>query len=139
MRRIKSGFSLVEAIISLVILSLVFTAVWGWFSTATTSTLRIEQALSLPHVFSQFVINVELEDLKNQQSGSYQIGQYEVNWQASITRRSDQEAYRRQPAWIIALFDINAVILENSQQVSTFSTKTLQQWRDPSYTESTVF
>lgn len=139
LRKTESGFSLIEAIVALVILSLVFTAVWGWFATATTSTRRIEQALSLPEVFSQFIVNLELEDLQSHQSGRYQIGQYEVDWQASIVRRSDQEKYRRQSAWIVTLFYINGVIVENGQQVSSFNTKTLQQWRDPSFIENSDY
>ena len=135
-RKTELGFSLVEAIVALVVLSLVFTAIWGWFGTATNSTKRIEHALSLPEVFSQFVVNLELEDLQVRQSGRYQIGQYDIEWQANIERRSDQEVYRRQPAWIVTLFVINAVILENDKQVSTFNTKIIQQWRDPSYVES---
>jgi len=139
LRKTESGFSLIEAIVALVILSLVFTAVWGWFATATNSTKRIEQALSLPEVFSQFVVNLELEDLEVHQSGGYNIGQYYVEWQANIERRSDQEVYRRQPAWIVSLFDINAVILENGQQVTTFNTKAIQQWTDPTYIERTDY
>jgi type II secretory pathway component PulJ len=139
LRKTETGFSLIEAIVALVILSLVFTAIWEWFATATNSTKRIEQALSLPEVFSQFVVNLELEDLQDRQSGRYQIGQYDVEWQANIISRSDQEAYRRQPAWIVTLFDINAVILENGQLITTFDTKTIQQWKDPSYIESTEF
>jgi hypothetical protein len=31
------------------------------------------------------------------------------------------------------------VILENGQLITTFDTKTIQQWKDPSYIESTEF
>ena len=129
----ERGFSLVEAIVALVVLSLVFTATWGWFGTATTSTKRIEQALALPDVFSQFIVRIELEDLQSLQSGSYQIGQYEVVWQASVDRQSDKELYRRQPAWIVALFNINVSIFADGNIVSEFQTKALKQWRDPTY------
>lgn len=135
----EAGFSLIEAIVALVILALVFTSVWGWFATATNSTQRIEQALSLPEVFSQFVVNIELEDLKTPQSGIYRIGQYDVEWQATVDKRSDQEDYRRQPAWIVALFAIKATIKQNGQLVSEFQTKTLKQWRDPNYVEMPDF
>ncbi|WP_416305715.1 PulJ/GspJ family protein [Neptunicella sp. SCSIO 80796] len=139
MNRTERGFSLIEAMVALVILSLVFTSVWGWFATATNSTRRIEQALSLPEVFSQFVVHLELEDLQTQRSGRFRIGQYEVQWQATIEKRSDQQDYRRQPAWIVALFDVKATVNENGQFVSEFQTKALKQWRDPNYIEMPNF
>ncbi len=139
LNRTERGFSLIEAMVALVILSLVFTSVWGWFATATNSTRRIEQALSLPEVFSQFVVHLELEDLQTQRSGRFRIGQYEVQWQATIEKRSDQQDYRRQPAWIVALFDVKATVNENGQFVSEFQTKALKQWRDPNYIEMPNF
>lgn len=131
----EKGFSLVEAIVALVVLSLVFTAVWGWFGTAATSTARIERALALPEVFSQFVVNLELESLRNTNSGVYNIGDYQVRWQAEPEKDSRQEAYRRQPAWIITLYRINAQISRQGRVVSSFNTKLVQQWRDPDYVE----
>lgn len=130
---ISSGFSLVEAIVALVILSLIFTAVWGWFGTAITSTARIEQALSLPEVYSQSMVSIELESLEERRSGEIQVGKYLVNWQATPDRSSKDESYRRQPAWIITLFTVQAEIIHQGKPVSSFSTKVIRQWRDPNY------
>jgi type II secretory pathway pseudopilin PulG len=131
----SGGFSLVEAIVALVVLSLVFTAVWGWFGTAVTSTSRIERALALPEVFSQFVVNLELESLRETSSGVYNIGDYQVQWQAVIEKNSSQESYRRQPAWIIALYSIEAQVNRQGNPVGEFNTKLVQQWRDPDYVQ----
>lgn len=127
------GFSLVEAIVALVVLSLVFTAVWGWFGTAITSTVRIEQALSLPEVFSQSMVNIELESLKERRSGEILVGEYLVDWQATPERSSDEENYRRQSAWIVTLFKVQAQINHRGKEVSSFSTKVIRQWPDPDY------
>ena len=133
------GFSLVEAIVALVVLSLVFTSVWAWFGTAATSTNRIEQALSLPQVFSQFVVHLELEPLQDLQQGVFNISGYEVSWNAQVNKQSDQEKYRRQPAWIVTLFDIKAEVSRDGKIVSTFETKAVKQWPDPDYIEFTSF
>jgi prepilin-type N-terminal cleavage/methylation domain-containing protein len=129
------GFSLVEAIVALVVLSLVFTAVWGWFGVAATSTTRIERALNLPEVFSQFVVRIELESLHKSTSGSYNIGDYQVDWQAVAIKSSNKQTYRKQPAWIVALYSIEAQIISQDRGVSVFSTKVVQQWRDPDFVE----
>jgi type II secretory pathway pseudopilin PulG len=135
----SNGFSLVEAIVALVVLSLVFTSVWGWFGTATTSTNRIEQALSLPQVFSQFVVHLELEPLQDTQQGIFSIGGYEVSWSALVDKQSDQQEYRRQPAWIVILFIIQAEVRLDGKLVSTFETKAVKQWPDPDYVDFTGF
>lgn len=129
----SGGFSLVEAIVALVVLSLVYTAVWGWFGTALTSTARIEQALSLPGVFTQSMVSIELEPLQDNRSGEIQVGEYQVKWIATPERLSNKESYRRQPAWIVTLFEVQAQILHNNREVSTFTTKVIRQWRDPDY------
>jgi prepilin-type N-terminal cleavage/methylation domain-containing protein len=135
----RAGFSLIESIVALVVLSLVYTSIWGWFGTAVTSTKRIEQVLALPEVFSQFVVYIELEDLQKNQSGHYQIGQYDIYWQAVVDRASDGEVFRRQPEWIVTLFEIQGNILQNGNTVTDFNTKVLKQWADPNFVERPGF
>lgn len=135
MLKTDKGFSLVEAIVALVVLSLVFSAVWGWFGTAATSTSSIERALGLPEVFSQFRVRLELETLRDTSNGEYQIGQYQVRWQAKENRNSKQETYRRQPAWIVSLYEVEGQISRGGKTIDTFTTQLVQQWRDPDYIE----
>jgi prepilin-type N-terminal cleavage/methylation domain-containing protein len=134
-QRSNDGFSLVEAIVALVVLSLVFTAVWGWFGTAANSTGKIERAIALPAVFSQFVVNIELESLVDRTDGTYAVGDFEVEWRASIDRQSTSEPVRRQPAWIVTLYQIDANVNRSGRAVTSFSTKIVQQRRDPNYVD----
>jgi prepilin-type N-terminal cleavage/methylation domain-containing protein len=135
----KHGFSLIEAIVALVVLSLVFTSVWGWFGTAATSTQRIESAVAMPEVFSQFIINLELESLEEVRNGQFVISDYEVNWTSIPQRQSNNETYRRQPKWIVTLFDVQADVTRNGKIISSFNTKTVRQWHDPDYIEPPSF
>jgi len=135
----KGGFSLIEAIVALVVLSLVFTSIWGWFGTAATSTQKIESAVALPEVFSQFIVNLELEPLEDVRNGQFVIGDFEVNWTAVPERQSNNETYRRQPQWIVTLFVVQADVTRNGKFISSFNTKTVRQWPDPDYTEAPSF
>lgn len=135
----KRGFSLIEAIVALVVLALVFTSVWGWFGTAATSTQRIESAVALPEVFSQFIINLELESLEEVRNGQFAISGFEINWTSRPEKQSNKEAYRRQPKWIVTLFEVQAVVTRNGKLVSSFNTKTVRQWHDPDYIEPPSF
>jgi prepilin-type N-terminal cleavage/methylation domain-containing protein len=135
----NAGFSLIEAIVALVILSLVFTAVWGWFGTAITSSAKIENAVALPRVFSQFTIQLELENLANKNNGEYFVGDYQLQWQATVVKSSLNEPYRRQPAWIVTLYDINASIWLKGRQIDSFNTQLVQQQPDPAYIDPAEF
>lgn len=127
------GFSLIEAIVALVVLTLVFTSVWGWFGTATKSTDKIDAAVALPEVFSQFLVYLELEPLEDERQGNVLIDDYQINWRTAPLRQSNEEDYRRQPAWIVTLFEVQGEISKNGKLVDTFNTKTVRQWRDPNY------
>lgn len=134
----NAGFSLVEAIVALVVLSLVFTAVWGWFGTSLTSTTRIEQALSLPEVFTQSMVSIELEPLQKKLNGETQVGEYFVRWNATPEKDSTQENYRRQRAWVVTLFTVQAQVIHKGREVTSFTTKVVRQWPDPNYIDLSV-
>lgn len=129
----KGGFTLLESLVALVVLAMVFSGVWGWFGTAATSTTNIERALALPGVFEQYLDYMALEPLQQQRSGETDIGSYRLQWQATENRRSEREFYRRQPAWIVTLFDVEVHISQEGQPVSQVSTQLVRQWRDPNF------
>ena len=137
--KIESGFSLIEAIVSLVILSIVFTTVWGWFGTAVVSTERIRSTIGLPETVNEFLRRIELEDLSQIQSGDMEIGEYTVQWRAEVARRSDESSYRRQPAWVIALFNVDAKIYLNQKLITTMETQSVRYWADPNYIDIDAF
>ncbi|MBC3764937.1 prepilin-type N-terminal cleavage/methylation domain-containing protein [Neptunicella marina] len=132
---ISRGFSLLEAMVALVILSLIYTAVWGWYGAAVTSTNSIENNLALPQIFEQFKNRLMLEDLSKDNSGQYVIDTYTINWTSSIIKRSDTNSFRRQLAWIVALVGVHAVIQKNDSVIKVFDVQLTTQWRDPTYVE----
>mgnify|MGYP000448128161 CR=1 FL=1 len=132
----SKGFTLVEALVALVILSATFTATWGWFNTAVRNTTSIERAVRLPTLFDEFIEHLRLVNLKSTRSGTVEIDDYTLVWQANENRVSTQEYYRRQPQWIVTLFDINVEVKQGQQLVTQFTMQQLAQWRDPNYVEN---
>jgi len=49
----QRGFTLIEALVALVILSVVIANVAQWIGTAQTTTAKIQQAHELPELFAQ--------------------------------------------------------------------------------------
>ena len=126
-----AGFTLLEALVALVVLSFVFTGVWDWFGTALRTTNRIEESVALPHAFEQYLDYMSLESLEEDLSGEVQIDQFIFRWSASVNRQSDQEFYRRQSNRIVTLFDIHVRIFQGQRFVDDISTQLVRQWRDP--------
>ncbi|MBD1389802.1 prepilin-type N-terminal cleavage/methylation domain-containing protein [Neiella sp. HB171785] len=130
---VSRGFSLIEAMVALVVLSLVFTAIWNWMGVAANSTQRIEQTLAMPELFEQFIAHMELENLQTTREGEFDIGDYRLVWQATEARRSDQEYYRRQPFWLVVLFDVNVEVSQADRVVARFDTQIVRYWEDPNF------
>lgn len=127
------GFTLVEALVALVILSAIFSVTWGWFNNAVRTSASIERAVRLPLLFDEFTDRLSLVDLQNKRSGEIVIDNFILVWDASEVRLSTQEYFRRQERWVVALFDINVEIWDGAELVETFSTQQTAQWRDPNY------
>ena len=125
----KNGFSLMESLVALVILSVIFTAVWEWFGVAANSTRKIERAVAYPEVFELFVNRLSAESLQDKREGTYFIEGYSVEWKASPIRLSSTEIFNRQPSFEVALFQIEASILENGIVVTSFTTQQSDFWQ----------
>lgn len=127
------GFSLIETLVALVILGTTFSIVWGWFGSAAISTSKIENAMAMPMVFDELTDHLDTVELQFIQNGSINVADYDVEWIASVDRQSNKEFYRKQPAWIVTLFDIHAEIRRNGQLVDEIHFKHVGQWKDPNY------
>lgn len=135
----KNGFTIIEAMVALVILSVTFSAIWGWFDIASKSTDRLDKAIGLPFVVDEFVRRIELEDLQNLRAGQIVIGNYVIEWQSKLDKRSDNGRYRKQYAWIVALFEIDAVVFYEGKVIHEITTYSVRQWKDPNFIDLDVF
>lgn len=128
------GFTLLESMVALVILTTVFVTVWQWYGTATITTTKVEQWLKLPLVYEQSLEKLRLESLQKNRDGSFQIEGVTVNWRATEHRISTEEFYRKQPQWIVTLFDVQlSFVTENGKPITEVSTKMVKQWKDPTF------
>jgi prepilin-type N-terminal cleavage/methylation domain-containing protein len=133
------GFSLIEVLVALVILSATFAAVWGWLNTSSATTSKIATRIELQESTQQFLDYLSQQPLQQQASGQFALKDFVFEYEASISRRSDQGGYRRQPAWIVGLFDVDIRVYQNNQLISEHQTAEVRYWSDPNYIDIEQF
>ena len=133
------GFTLLEALAALVVLSLVFSAVFSWVAVATRATTNIEQSIALPDAFEQYLDYMQLESLQDKVAGQVEIDGFLFDWRASINRRSDQELYRRQPSRLVTLYDIEIQVRRGQDIVTELATKVVRQGPDHNINDRRVY
>ena len=127
------GFTLVEALVAIVIISSIFTTVWTWFGSATITTKKIENAVEIPFVIDQFLEHLNTQNLNTTPSGEYEYQEYKIVWNASLQRSSQSEFSRRQLAWQLALYNVTLDIYKNDVLLLKTETRKYEQWKDPNY------
>lgn len=125
------GFTLIETLVALIILTGAFAVVWNWFGASTISTTKIEQAIKINAIFDSFMERFALEPLNDKRSGSYRIEDYIVRWKATPEKLSTEEPFRRQQSWVAVLFKVQVAISNEEKTVAEFETKYYAQWPDP--------
>lgn len=131
-----NGFTLIESLVALVILSTIFAVTWEWFGVAANATSKIERNLILPDAYKSFLTHLSQQKLQDVKEGSYTQRGLKFDWRASVKRISTEEYIRRQPAWVVALFTIEVKVLANNESIVTeFSFDYLHQWRDANYVD----
>ena len=130
----QKGFTLIESLVALVILSTVFAVTWQWFGVAAIATTKIERTLLLPDAFDALAAHLKDQGLRESRSGTFVYKGLTLSWKADVKRTSTEEYLRRQPAWIVTLFDIQVEVLTPDGSIlNRFNFDLLQQWRDPNY------
>lgn len=123
----RNGFTLVEALVSIVLVSATLGYVWQWFGTAINTVSRVEEANSLEEVIEQWWVHMDLIDLSQQSSGKIEILEFSVYWNSNVERYSKNERLVRQPGWDIILYSVDVSIYRNDFNVYAFTASMFRQ------------
>ena len=122
------GFTLLEAIVALTILSMGLMAAFSWFNQGILHLIWIND-LALEEVVTEEVLSrLELEDFTHKGSGSYQLEDYIISWQATPMEPTKEgvSAMGGRSLYDISLYNIELELSYKGRLISTPTTRITQ-------------
>ena len=105
---LQSGFSLLEAIVALAIMSGIAVAAFSWLNTALLNTERTNQNYEAQQVAENFLAEIKPSNLIKNQSGRSDYGPYSVSWTAKPIDKANGLLTNGVPSqFALALFQVD--------------------------------
>jgi general secretion pathway protein I len=116
------GFTLVEAMVALVIFSMTAMGIYSWINTNLISLNRLEAVAESEFVVDSAIERLKLVDLRKETKGVFDVSDYAVEWRAELVEPWKQG---RTPKGVVslydvALFNVQLELIKNSQSVGTY-------------------
>ena len=125
---LQRGFSLLEAIVALVILTAALAGAWTWVANDVRSSSRVRDLALEEAAVQQAVAELEQVDLGAQPNGSLRWRDYRIDWQASALEppRRGREPIGGESNYVIALYDVALVVAHHERVIGTPGLRMLQ-------------
>ena len=118
------GFSLLEAIVSLVILSGVLAATYSWIDNVVTSSVRINENMNANEVVLNFLADLNPAWLESKREGYVSYGDYSVRWNAKIIDESvGFIANGKRSAFTLVLYQLDFDLAKSEELIRSSSVR----------------
>lgn len=114
----QAGFTLLEAIVALVLMSSALGALYTWINTDLISLRRAEAVVATQNVVQETVRQLQLLPLEDGATGRLQIAAYTVDWRAKLVEPMAPGRSQRGPIGLydhslyVVAFDISTASVE---------------------------
>ncbi len=143
MTRSARGFTLVEAMVALVIFSMAAMGIYSWINTNLISLNRVAVVAESEFVVNSAMERLKLVDLRNETEGSFDVAGYQVQWRAELVEPWAQGLASRGTLSLydLGLYTINLELLKSDRVVTTYSYRhtAWYQAREPKNNEDDAF
>lgn len=122
----QRGFSLLEAIIAMVVMSMAMLALYGWLSTSILGLTRAQDNASALQDARAALALVDAVNPMDEPEGRRELGGLEVSWRSDIVspRRPGRSSSSGLPGLFeVALYRLDVEVRRDSRLVRTFSVR----------------
>jgi len=129
--RHSSGFTLVEAMVALVILSTALSGLFGLINTDLISLRRAEAVVATQNTLQEAVRQIRLVTFAENDNGQVQMPGYEATWSAKLV---EPVTYGRGPrggvgAYDHGLYDVTVTLYSQGGELGTWAFRVAQYKR----------
>ena len=119
--RQQRGFTLLEAIVALVLLSVALAGAWTWIATDLRSIGRMRDLALEEVAVKEAITTLEQIDLAVQPAGSLAWREYQIEWQAAPVEepRPGRGMSGSPSAFSLTLFSVRLNVLHRGRLIST--------------------
>ncbi len=124
----SAGFTLVEAMVALVILSLSLTGLFGLINTDLISLRRAEAVVASQNTLREAIRQVQLVRLSDGASGRFELNGYECAWQARLVEpiRSGRGMMGRVGLYDHGLYAVDMSLFSDARPLGTWTVRVAQ-------------
>jgi general secretion pathway protein I len=121
----QRGFSLLEAVVAITLLSISGGALFAWVNTMLTSVTRVEAVSEQYRVVEQSLALLEDINPMAEPSGRRQLGEYSVQWRSTLAEdaRDSVNRYGIRGLYEVGLFYTDVIVEKSERTVSDFRVK----------------
>lgn len=128
----QRGFSLIEAMVALVILAGASLALFGWLSSSLNQLNRaalytkVDPALQSIHHYLSF------QNLGQQSSGTFQFGEVEIEWQAQPLEQDENDSTGLVSSnFLLSLYEVELMPKVQSRDLPALTTRVVNYQLKP--------
>lgn len=120
-----AGFTLLEAIVALVIFSMGSFALYGWLATNVQTMERIQARRDAAAVRSSALDLMELVNPMVQPQGRRSVGHFEVRWRARelVSPRQSVTQVGLPTLFQVGLYDVEVRVLSQARELDSFNVR----------------
>lgn len=129
------GFTLLEAMVALVIFSLAAMGIYGWINANLISLNRLADLAANEQVLNSAVERLKLVDMNKETEGAFNVDEYNVQWHADLVEpwQKGVTALGATTIYDFALFNVQLTFVKDGRERGHFSYRNVayKQVRQP--------
>ena len=125
MRRAQAGFTLLEAIVALVVFTMGALALYGWLSTNIITLDRIRARQQLELTMHSALDLIRRTNPMDTPVGERQVGDLKVSWISALLEPAKPNVKQsgRPGIFVVGLYEVSVRVSRNGQLLQTFQVR----------------